>query len=219
MGMAVTGSELRERLGKYVPSGAVDTCFNWIHKYRISVRIKHTRQTKLGDYRPPYDGNGHIITVNHDLNPYAFLITFTHEVAHLTCFIKHGNHVLPHGKEWKHEFRELLSGFMSCKLFPADVSSALEQYLINPAASSCGDVQLSKALARYDNREKGWIHLEEIPYNGKFRTRNGLEFIKGHKLRKNYTCVSIPDGHRYFIHPLMEVYDLNIAHEESALIS
>jgi hypothetical protein len=215
-GMAVTGDELRIRLGKYVPGAAVETCFDWIRRYRISVRIKHTRQSKLGDYRPPFDGNGHIITINHELNPFAFLITFTHEVAHLTCYLKHGNRVLPHGAEWKAEFRLLLHDFLETRIFPSDVAEAVQRYLINPAASSCGDVQLSKALAKYDNRESGWVHLEEIPYNGRFRIRNGKEFIKGHRLRKNFTCFSFPDGHRYFIHPLMEVYDLNLPEEASA---
>ena len=85
----VTGEKLRAALLKYIPEGAVDVCYDWIRTYRISVRIKPSRLSKYGDYRPPVEGRSHTITINHDLNQFAFLITFTHEVAHLTCFLKH----------------------------------------------------------------------------------------------------------------------------------
>ena len=45
------------------------------------------RNTKLGDYK--YDNkNGNQITINNDLNPYATLITLTHEIAHAFVFKK-----------------------------------------------------------------------------------------------------------------------------------
>ena len=49
-------------------------CASWIVQ-NIHLRITGMRASS-GDYRPP-TGNGHQITVNHDLNPFAFLITFT----------------------------------------------------------------------------------------------------------------------------------------------
>ncbi len=205
MSAAVTGEELRKALAKYMPEDAVDTCFEWIRSYRIRVRIKKSRQTKFGDYHPPHEGRSHTITVNHDLNPYAFLITFTHEVAHLTCFIKHQDRVAPHGPEWKSEFRYLMHGFLERKIFPEDLAISLHQYMRNPAASSCGDIDLMKALSRYDKRTEAWIHLDEIPFNSKFTLKNGMHFIKGHKLRKNFECFEAQSKHKYFIHPLMEV--------------
>jgi hypothetical protein len=205
MATPVTGEQLRSALAKYVPADAVDTCFDWIRQYRIRVRIKKTRQSKYGDYRPPFDGSSHTITINHDLNPYAFLITFTHEVAHLTCFNKFRNRVAPHGEEWKSEFRHHLSGFIHRHIFPDDIKYALINYIKDPAASSCGDVALMKALKRYDKDNGNWTHLEEVPYNAQFKIRNGQQFIKGKQLRKNFECYEIETRHKYFIHPLMEV--------------
>ncbi len=201
----VTSEQLRNVLAKYVPAGAIDTCADWIKHHRISVRIKKSRATKYGDYRPPMEGRSHIITINHDLNPYAFLITFTHEVAHLTCFNKHRERVMPHGEEWKSEFRYLLRPFLTQKIFPEDVAVAVSNYLHNPAASSCSDTALMKALRRYDQREDGWTHLEDLPIHAKFITRNGQYFVKGELLRKNYVCFDLNTKHKYFIHGLMEV--------------
>ncbi len=206
----VTGEKLREALLKYLPERAVDTCYEWIRDYRISVRVKKSRASKYGDYRPPYDGKSHIITINHDLNKYAFLITFTHEVAHLTCFLKHRDRVMPHGNEWKSEFRYLLKPFLEQHIFPDDVAKAVAMYLSDPAASSCTDTNLMKALKRYDAVADGWTHLEEIPFNSTFLIRNGKHFIKGERLRKNFVCHELHTRHKYFIHPLMEVKPVEI---------
>lgn len=200
----VSAEKLRESLLNYVPAEAVDTVVDWIRTYHISVRIKKSRASKYGDYHPPVDGRGHRISVNHDLNPYAFLLTFTHEVAHLTCFIKHGNRVYPHGEEWKREFRYLLKGFVDRKIFPDDVSAAITNYLIDPAASSCTDVNLQKTLRKYNPETDGWVHVEDVPDNAAFELKNGKRFVKHSRLRKNFVCFELHTRHKYFIPPLLE---------------
>lgn len=205
MSKAVTAEDLRKALGRYIPADAVDTCFDWIQKYKIRVRIKKSRQSKLGDYRPPHEGKSHTITINHDLNPFAFLITFTHEVAHLTCYLKYRNSVAPHGIEWKKEFQILMYGFLERKIFPPEIAKAVIGYMKNPAASSCGDITLMKALHTHNKIQDDWIHLDDVPYNSSFSLRTGQHFVKGHKLRKNFECYELHSKHKYFIHPMMEV--------------
>ena len=39
--------------------------------------------------------------MNNNLNKYSFLITITHEIAHMMIWEKHQNKVDPHGEEWK----------------------------------------------------------------------------------------------------------------------
>lgn len=198
-----TADQLRSTLSKYVPADALDECIHWITKYRIKVRIKKTRQSKYGDYRPPFRGDGHKISINHELNAFAFLITFTHEVAHLTCYIKYGNRTAPHGTEWKREFKHLLIPFIAANIFPKDLRQAVISYLQNPLASSCSDIDLQKALSKYDVKEKGWLYLEELPEGAIFKIHNGKTFVKGKMLRKNYECFELPKRHKYFIYPLM----------------
>lgn len=200
--------QLRNSISKYLPPDAVDDCVGWIIQHRISVRIKHSRASRYGDYHPPQKGRGHKITINHDLNPYAFLITFTHEVAHLTCFLKHENKVYPHGEEWKREFRYLISPFLERKIFPDDVAMAVRKYLLDPAASSCSDANLQKALKQYDQKKEGWFSLEELPPMAQFKIRSGKSFIKGNQLRKNFECYDLHSRHKYHIHPSMEVMPL-----------
>ena len=91
-------------LKKYLPEGVEDYCHDILWQYGIQLHIKKPRKTKLGDYRPPRNGEAHRISVNNDLNQYAFLLTFLHETAHLINFEKRGYKVQPHGKNGSRNF-------------------------------------------------------------------------------------------------------------------
>lgn len=177
---------------------------NWLDIYKFYFKITKSRNTKLGDFTPSHSGKPHKITVNHDLNKYSFLITLTHEVAHLIAFNKYREKILPHGKEWKEEFRLLLMPFFSMNIFPDDVVSCLSHYSQNPKASSCSDIHLIKALKKYDNKSE-YLHLEEIPLKSIFKLRNGREFLKGDRIRKRYKCTEVRTGKEYLVSPVAEV--------------
>lgn len=189
---------------KYIPEPAVDIIAHWVVYYNFKLKIKHTRSTKYGDYRPPLPGTNHQITINHDLNPFAFLITLVHEIAHLTNFNKHRNKVLPHGDEWKFEFKILMQPFLEKEIFPSDVKQALIKYLHNPAASSCSDPHLHKVLIRYDEKEEGVFLLESIQYGELFFHKEVL-YQKGEKIRKRYRCVQVSTKRLYLFDPLAQV--------------
>ena len=137
-------------LQKYLPENAVDQVYAWLQEYNIHLKVSRKRSTKLGDYRPPQNGKGHQITVNHDLNQYAFLITLVHEIAHLLVWEKHRNKVRAHGKEWKETYRELMIPLLGDEIFPEDIVSALTNYLNKSYASSGSDLNLSRTLQKYD---------------------------------------------------------------------
>src|ERR1035438_4348669 len=201
----MAAASLHETLTKYIPLESVDIVAEWIVKHKIKVKITRTRQTKLGDYRHPYNGKGHQITINHDLNKYAFLITFTHEVAHLKTWLIHQNKVSPHGNEWKHEFKLLLHPLIHHSIFPQDVIHALRNYIANPAASSCSDLPLARTLKNYDKDAEELVHVENIPMKGLFMFDNGSIFRKDTKLRKNYKCTEIKTGKIYLVNPIAKV--------------
>ncbi len=202
-------SELTRAFSKYVPSKSLDVCIDWIVDYKIALRISKSRNSKYGDYRPPQDGKGHRISINHDLNKYAFLLTFTHEVAHLSTYNKFRFRIEPHGKEWKAEFKRLMMPFLKSDIFPKDLVVAINGYMNNPAASSCSDITLMRTLAKYDKRDERWKFLEEIALNTPFRIRSGREFIKGELLQKNFCCTCVKSKHKYVINPLTEVMPIN----------
>src|SRR5690606_13417989 len=102
-------------------------------------------------------------------NPYAFLITLMHELAHLITWVKYKDTVKPHGQEWKSEFKQTLGPFLRRNVFPEDVARAVQNYLANPAAATCRDIHLSKALARYDRNNHPDVKLlDDVPLHGRF---------------------------------------------------
>ncbi|MFM7217151.1 MAG: SprT-like domain-containing protein [Bacteroidota bacterium] len=196
-------------LSRYIPAAAVATCTRWIISRNIHLKIAGVRSSKLGDYRPLSDGRGHRITVNHDLNPFSFLITFTHEVAHLHCFLKYGPRHDAHGKEWKDEFRQLLGHFLDRQIFPDDLSSLIRKHLQDPPSSSCHDATLSKALRKYDpSHGRQVVHLDELADGTFFRIsgeRSQLRFQKGPLNRTRYRCFELSTGREYLVSGIAEV--------------
>jgi hypothetical protein len=201
----VSLSQLETALQKYVPARAVPYCLQWISENRINLRISKSRSSKYGDYRPPQQGMGHRISVNHDLNQYAFLITFIHEVAHLNQWKRHKRIIEPHGKLWKDEYKKLMIPILQEKIFPVDVVQALQNYMQNPAATSCSDHGLLRTLRNYDAPEDKWVTLEEIEFNIPFKIRTGRVFIKKERVRKNFSCLDAKSKSVYFINPITEV--------------
>ncbi len=201
----MAAASLHETLAKYIPHESVNIVAEWIIKHKIKVKITRTRNTKLGDYRHPWNGKGHQITINHDLNKYAFLITFTHEVAHLKTWLLHQNKVSPHGDEWKKEFKLLLHPLLHHSIFPVDIIHALKHYLANPAASSCTDLPLSRVLKNYDKDADEFIHVEDIPMKGLFAFDDGSIFRKDELIRKKFKCTNIKTGKVYIVNPIAKV--------------
>lgn len=192
-----------EMLEHFCPLGTAHVVYEWIVFYRIRFRISKSRNSRFGDYQSPYRSGVHKISVNHDLNKYAFLITFCHELAHLVQWEKHRDKVAPHGNEWKHEFRILLLNFIGKNVFPIDIERALENYIMNPKASSCADQELYRTLKRYDLNPV--THLEEIPLGSIFSIGSGKIFKKGAKQRTRFLCQCLEDKKMYYVSGIAEV--------------
>jgi len=187
-----------------MPADAAPVIARWIDYFQCEFKISRNRTTKLGDYRHPFRGNGHKISVNNDLNAYAFLVTAVHEFAHLLTWNEYKNKVKPHGTEWKRNFKRMMVPFMEKQIFPEDVHTAITSYLDNPSAASCTDLKLSRALKKYD-RQIHLSRLEELPVNAVFTIRDGRKFKKGERLRKRYRCICLDNGNTYLFNPLAEV--------------
>jgi hypothetical protein len=190
---------------KYIPEPAVPIIARWITEYDFKLKIKRERNTKLGDYRSPYAGQNHVITINYNLNKYAFLVTLVHEVAHLVTFTRYKNTVNPHGEEWKQQYKLLMRHFLTTDFFPTDVLLALQKHFLNPAASSCSDSNLLRVLKRHDQPGEQKIFIESIPAKTIFKYNGGRIFEKGERIRTRYRCKEISTGAIYLFHALAEV--------------
>ena len=196
--------ELEEVIKRFIPDPAVPLIATWIQEHNVHLHISHKRNTKLGDYRAPFKGSTHRISINHDLNQYDFLITLVHEFAHLSTWVKHNNRVSPHGNEWKEEYKLLIQPFMQLPIFPEDVKIALRKHFINPSAS-CSDIQLQRILKLYDKRnDEAITTVEKIPAGALFKLRNDHVFKKGMLRRTRFECVDTTDGRVYLVNALAE---------------
>lgn len=197
-------SGLLQTLEKYLPQGSAPYAHDLLWKYGIQLHIKKPRKSKLGDYRPPKSGEAHRISINNDLNPYAFLITFLHETAHLINFEKNGFRVKPHGSEWKREFHEVAKPVLATSYLPENVLKAVGNYIKNPAASSCTSPELVRTLKQYDVRKELTVLVENIQEGAEFYIEDRL-FLRGPKLRSRYRCKELLTSKWYFVPGLMEV--------------
>jgi SprT protein len=191
-------------LAQYMPPSAAPVIAKWIDYFQCEFKISKSRATKLGDYRHPFKTLGHKISVNNNLNQYAFLVTTVHEFAHLLTWNDHKNKVKPHGEEWKHNFKRMMSPFLEQPIFPEDLRLAITGYLNNPSASSCTDLKLSRALKQYDLSAEH-SRLEELPQHTVFTIKDGRKFKKGERLRKRFRCICLDNGNAYLFSPLAEV--------------
>jgi len=203
------------QLKKYLPEQTAPIISAWIQDTGCIFKISRSRSTKFGDYRAPYQGLPHRISINHDLNPYAFLITTIHEFAHLRTFQLFKHRVKPHGKEWKNNFKELMDPFLKIDVFPDTILQAIKNYMDNPAASSCTDLNLFRALQQYDIKSDR-ITVEMIPEDGYFAMKNGRVFQKKNKLRKRFHCIELSTQRVYLFHPIAEIIPIT-AHEKFPL--
>jgi hypothetical protein len=185
----------------FVPKKSIPQLQFWIDELDVLIKLTKPRKTKLGDFRI-IDGQM-IVSINNNLNPYSFLITLTHELAHAFVYEKYKHTTNPHGIKWQLMFKSMLLNFLSPTYFPQDILKALSLHIRQPKASTLTDIALSCVLKTYDVCNS--LTLSEIKSGVLFTTSNGKIFIKGPKLRKRYKCIEQQTKRVYLFHPLADV--------------
>lgn len=199
-----------QALSAFLPEGSFEPVVHYLHHYKVHLTVTKKRKSVLGDYRHAGYGKNHRISINSNLNKYEFLITLLHELAHLLTFEQYGHRVEAHGKEWKDSYRRLLIDFINRKIFPADVEKALQQSVINPAATANGEAALLIVLRKYNVvKREGYYTIAEIPMWSIFQTDDKRVFRKEEKRRTRYICIEIKTGLKYSFSPLYEVRLIN----------
>ena len=199
--------EKKQFLVSHLPAPALSYCVQLWEQHQFELRIVRPRRSRLGDFtRKPHERPR--ITLNANLNPYSFLVTYLHEVAHHVVYsVRYKKKIAPHGPEWKQAFRQLLLPLLHEEYFPDDILTPLERYANNPKASTGSDPALVQALARYNTPEvapnkKTLLHLSE-GVNFVFQKR---EFTRGPLRRTRVLCVETTSRRRYTIpaHAMVE---------------
>ena len=198
---------MKNAIENYLPANALTTCTGLLQDLAVEIKIVNIRATRHGDYKRLPDGR-HRITINATPNPYRFLITLIHEIAHFKAFEKYGYKIKPHGKQWKMTFQHLMLPFLRPEIFPAELLGELARHFRNPKASSTTDAALAQALKKFDP-PSDTIPVFEIPPGGIFRLYNGREFKRGEKRVKRIECIEISSGRLYLFQPSAEVILIN----------
>lgn len=201
--------KLKQALAAYMPDQALDLCAELIMFYRLHLHIEVERKGRYGDYTP-HSGKGSRISVNHNLSPYEFLITFVHELAHHTTHQKYGHNHDAHGAEWKNEFKLCMRPFFDLEVFPYDVKSALAKHMQNPKYSQSADVKLLQVLRKYDVAKKDVTTLSELADGTLFKMKGSKILLKRIKKLRTYILCETPDGNwKYRVHAMAEVFVFN----------
>lgn len=194
---------MQNELLDFIPQAAKHQVRALLAKDHLMVKVSKERKTKHGDYRQLSNGK-HQITVNANLNPYRFLMTLIHEIAHFEAYTNYGRLIKPHGKEWKITFQHLMLPFLRPEVFPTQLLPLLANHFKNPKASSDTDAPLALAFKRLDDDEDK-TYVFEIPLGKTFKLYNGRVFVKGNKRRKRFECVEVNTGKLYLFNPNAEV--------------
>ena len=147
-----------------MPEEAINLVYSWLEPHNIRLKITKPRRYKLGDFRVKSRKEPAIISVNGNLNPFSFLITLTHEVAHLKDFDERKTLREAHGANWKRIYSNLLAEVINTGAFPNELHPALQRHINNPKAASCSDAVLLDALRQYDDEPKA--RLKELEDGG-----------------------------------------------------
>ena len=196
----MTSAIFEKAITNKVPLNAQAHCVALFEESPFHFKISRNRKSKSGDYIYDKRKDLSVVTVNSGLNPYSFLITLVHETAHHTTRLKHNRFVLPHGSEWKIEFRNLMLPLVNPLVFPDDLIRLLAKHLKNPKASTWSDSHLSMALRKYDTRNTDISeqHLDEIKDGMDFKFNDRL-FTKLEKRRTRVLCQECSTGRKYLI--------------------
>ena len=178
--------------------------------YGFTFRVVRPRRTRLGDFRALPQGQT-FITVNADLNPYAFLITYVHEVAHAEVYKTQRRRVKPHGRAWQTAFQRLMQPLLTDAVFPPAILEPLRSYMAKPAATTYANPALMLALRQIDMpttnpAAAGQILLRDVPEGRGFQLAKKT-YVRGTLRRTRVVCKEMTSGRSYAIlaHALVEV--------------
>jgi len=197
-------------LNQHVPHHAIDYTFQLWTQTAFELKLSKKRESKVGDFTFKRNSAIQRITLNHDLNPYLFLITYIHEVAHLRVHLHYGNRLEPHGTEWKKVFQNLMQPVLNESVFPPEILHILLRHMENPKASSFADRELTLALRKFDLVSSQQLMVSELPEGSIFKLQ-GKYFKKGKLKRTRVLCHEIKSKRQYLVPAEATVSDVQLS--------
>ena len=207
--MNSAAEKLTSILQQHVPLPAVEYCIQIWQVNPFKFKLRKSRQSKVGDFTCKH-GQTPQITVNNDLHPFLFLITYVHEVAHHHVHQQYGHRAEAHGEEWKNTFRDLLAPVMNPDVFPDNILRGLIRHMFNPKASTFSDPEMTELLRSVDAKWSRATLLSEIPEGSLFGL-HGKWFRKGVLQRTRVLCVEVKTKRKFLVPADMPVENAQLS--------
>lgn len=187
---------------QYLPATAAIYGRQLWQQHHFQFRVSKPRRTRLGDFKALPGGSLHV-SVNADLNPYSFLLTYIHEVAHVvvhrqTQAAKRRTKPKPHGPHWRLVFQQLMQPVLTEAVYPLAILEPLRDYMSQPAATSFANPTLISALRQADPKPVGQVLLQDVPEGQAFRFAKKT-FVRGTFRRTRIVCKEVVSGKSYTI--------------------
>jgi len=187
------------------PSQAQIFCFSLWKEFKFHFIVARSRSSKYGDFRVDSRKKNTTITVNHDLHPYLFLLTYLHEVAHLITYNKYKRKVSPHGQEWKLAFQQLLVQSIKLNIYPDKLERVVARYAINPSATMSAKPWFYEEMMKYQQpSELGRVTLKDLNIGDMFELKSQV-FQKIQERRTRAICENMNNQKEYLVSLLAEV--------------
>lgn len=196
-------------LTPYVPQAALPMVVPELVKHKVRLVVSQARKSKYGDYRTNHRGHKHQISVNGNLNKYAFLETLLHELAHLLVAEQYGRTVQAHGTEWQNSYRAVLMPFLDAHVFPSDIETVIRHHTQKITIGACDSPEMTKVFRQYDPLKTGkaalLVAIETLAYHSCFANKDNKVFVKCELLRKKYKCIEVATGNVWLFGGVVEV--------------
>jgi len=184
-------------LSQHVQAEAVNYCTILWEELPFIFKIRKSRLSKVGDFTCR-SGQSPQITINSDLHPFLFLMTYVHEVAHLRVHKVLGFKAEAHGEDWKGTFQALMAPLLAAEIFPEPLLTGLKKHMASPKASSFSDAELTQLFRSLNEREKNAVLLSQIPEGSIFHL-HGRWFKKGKLRRTRVLCSEVKTRRQYLV--------------------
>lgn len=200
----MAGKEI-EVFKKYLPEKSVAYCHQLWQDHHIQFTISPPRKSVYGNYM--YRNGIHHISVNGDLSPESFLVTYLHEVAHLLVRKSTARRAKPHGIEWQRAFRSVMKPMLDSSVFNQELAHALARHLQKPRATSCTDPIMHRLLmgsTELEEADPNEAMVDKLYTGQRFIFRSQI-FKVSRKVRTRMECVREEDGALFRFQPTARV--------------
>jgi len=184
-------------LSQHAPAQAVNYCTRLWEELPFTFKLRKSRLSKVGDFTCR-SGQSPQITVNKDLHPFLFLMTYVHEVAHHRVHKALGFKAEAHGEDWKATFQTLMAPLLTIEIFPEPLLAGLQKHMASPKASSFSDSELTHLFRSLNERERSAVLLSHIPEGSIFHL-HGRWFKKGKLRRTRVLCHEVKTRKQYLV--------------------